>query len=147
MCRYGTRRCLLLLLAIPAFLLLARNGVGRHRAALLCRVSAYTLVVLALAGVALSARLPTDRLSVVAAVDRSESIDAEGRQWQQRYLDQVAAALAPGDELGVVVFGKDARVARPPGRPETADLEAAVGVGHGDGHRERAADGHGALSA
>jgi len=116
---------LLLLLAIPTFLLLARSGIGRHRTALLCRVSAYTLVVLALAGVALSARLPTDRLSVVAAVDRSESIDAEGRQWQQRYIDQVAAALAPDDELGVVVFGKDARVTRPPGRPDTADLEAA----------------------
>ena len=113
---------LLLLLASPAFLLLRPTAGSRRRVIRLCRASAYTLVVLALAGVALSARLPSDRLSVIAAIDRSESIDAEGREWQQRYLDQVAAALAPGDELGVVVFGKDARVARPPGRPETTDL-------------------------
>ncbi len=116
---------LLLLLAIPAFLLLGQTAGSRRRLILLCRASAYALVVLALAGVALSARLPSDRLSVMAAVDRSESIDAEGRLWQQRYLDQIAGALAPGDELGVVVFGKDARVARPPGRPETTDLEKA----------------------
>ena len=113
---------LLLLLASPAFLLLRPTAGSRRSVIRLCRASAYTLVVLALAGVALSARLPSDRLSVIAAIDRSESIDAEGREWQQRYLDQVAAALAPGDELGVVVFGKDARVARPPGRPETTDL-------------------------
>ena len=114
---------LVLLLAIPAFLIVPRTQGGRHRVARLCRAGAYALVVLALAGVALSARLPSDRLSVIAAVDRSESIDAEGRQWQQRYLDQVAAALAPGDELGVVVFGKDTHVARSPSRPEPVDLE------------------------
>ncbi|HJV94524.1 MAG TPA: hypothetical protein VJ608_00750, partial [Albitalea sp.] len=88
---------LLALLVIPVFLVLAHHGTRRHRWALVCRGGAYALVVLALAGVALSARLPSDRLSVVVAVDRSESIDAPGRQWQQRYLDQVAAALAPGD--------------------------------------------------
>jgi Ca-activated chloride channel family protein len=115
---------LLLLLAIPAFWMLAPARVGSHRLAVRCRAGAYVLVVLALAGVALSARLPSDRLSVIAAVDRSESIDADGRHWQQRYIDQVAAALAPGDELGVVVFGKDARVARSPSRPEAVDLDA-----------------------
>ena len=115
---------LLALLVIPVFLALARHATSRHRWALVCRGGAYALVVLALAGVALSAYLPSDRLSVVVAVDRSESIDAPGRQWQQRYLDQVAAALAPGDELGVVVFGKDTHVARPPARPEPIDLEA-----------------------
>jgi Ca-activated chloride channel family protein len=115
---------LLALLVIPVFLVRAGRGTRRQRWALLCRGGAYGLVALALAGVALSARLPSDRLSVVVAVDRSESIDAQGRHWQQRYLDQIAAALAPGDELGAVVFAKDARVARPPGRPEPVDVEA-----------------------
>ena len=115
---------LLLLLGIPIFLVLARTALARQWTAVLCRSGAYTLVVFALSGLALTARLPSDRLSVIAAVDRSESIDTEGRHWQQRYLDQLAAALAPGDELGIVVFGKDAHVVQPPGPPATINLDA-----------------------
>ncbi len=116
---------LLLLLLIPAFLVLGRRDFSRHRLAALFRAAAYALLVLALAGVVLSARLPSERLSVVAVVDRSESIDAEGRDWEQRYLGHLAAALAPGDELGVVAFAHDARVVHPPGPPEAVDLAAA----------------------
>jgi Mg-chelatase subunit ChlD len=119
---------LLLLLLAPLLVALTRRDVACHRLALACRVGAYVLLVLALAGVALSARLPSDRLAVVAAVDRSESIDADGRKWQARYLDQLAAALGPGDELGVVVFGGNAMVARAPGPPDAVDLGPAAVV-------------------
>jgi Ca-activated chloride channel family protein len=118
---------LLLLGLIPVFVWLARTDFARHRLALSARVSAFVLLVLALAGTALSARLPSDRLSLIAAVDLSESIDADGRRWMERYLDQVAKSLAPGDELGVVAFGKDASVIRPPSPPGSVDLgQAAV---------------------
>ena len=115
---------LLCLLALPLFVVWARADFARYRVALGCRLLAFTLLVLALAGVALSTRLPTDRLSLVAAVDQSESIDVDGRRWEQHYLDQVAGALAPGDELGIVAFGKDARVVRPPQAPGSVELPA-----------------------
>ncbi len=116
-------KALLLLGVIPLLVVLARRDFGRTRLALTLRIAAYVTLVLALAGLALSARLPTDRLSLIAAVDVSQSIDAGGRKWQEHYLDQIAAALAPGDELGVVAFGRDATVIHPPGPPARMTLE------------------------
>jgi Ca-activated chloride channel family protein len=105
---------LLLLLALPFF---ARLGRRTHRAVTALRMLAFGCLVLALAGFALTARLPSQRLSVVAAVDVSESIDEDGRQWQTRYLSDLANSLAPGDELAVVAFARDSSVVRPPGPP------------------------------
>jgi Ca-activated chloride channel family protein len=113
----------LLLLFIPAFWLLRRRTAPQHRGGLAMRAAAFALIVLALAGVALSTRLPSDRLSLMVAVDVSESIDPEGRDWEQRYLDQVAAALAPGDEIGVVAFAGEAQVVHPPGPSRDVRLE------------------------
>jgi Ca-activated chloride channel homolog len=112
-----------LLLLVFALLALARRDGRRQRLVLMLRVTAFVLLVLALAGMTLTAQLPNDRLSLIAVVDVSESIDSEGRRWEQRYLDQVAASLAPGDELGVVEFGKGAKVIRPPGVPAAAPIE------------------------
>jgi Ca-activated chloride channel homolog len=103
---------LLLLLLVPLFYGLAGAAVRRLVVGL--RMGAFTLLVLALAGLSLSTRLPSDRLSVVAVVDASQSIDAEGRLWEARYVDGLASALAPGDEMGIVAFAKDAVVVEPP---------------------------------
>ena len=116
---------LLLVLLVPVLWRAARSDFRRHRAARVCRVAAFVCLVLACAGVALSARLPSDRLALMVAVDRSESIDADGRRWEARYLDQVAGALTPGDELGVVAFGTDARLVRAPAPPSAVSLEDA----------------------
>jgi len=113
---------LLLLLCVPLLIVLARSGSGGQRLALGFRVAAFGCLVLALAGVAVSALLPNDRLSLIAAVDVSESIDAKGRQWAQRYLDHLAGALAPQDELGVVVFAAGTDVLQPPGLARHVDL-------------------------
>lgn len=113
---------LLLLVCIPLLIVLARKDFRRHRLALGFRLAAFVLVALALAGLAISVRLPSDRLSLMAVVDVSESIDAQGRRWEQRYLDDVAAALAPGDELGVVAFAKEDKVVARPAPPHAVDI-------------------------
>ncbi len=96
---------LLLLLAVPWFF------VGRQSGLLSAlRAAAFALVVVAMADVRLTAALPESRLSVVAAVDVSDSIDEEGRKWSERYVRSLASALAPGDELAVVQFAADAKV-------------------------------------
>ncbi|HVN84091.1 MAG TPA: VWA domain-containing protein [Candidatus Binatia bacterium] len=105
---------LLFLLAIPALMYFGRRV---HRAATALRVAALVALTLSIAGLALTAMLPSDRLSVVAAVDLSDSIDETARQWETQYLNQLATALAPGDELAVVAFARDATVVRPPAAP------------------------------
>ena len=113
---------LLCLLFVPLIIAFARKRSGRHGLALWMRSAAFVLLVLTISGLAISVRLPRDRLSVVAAVDLSESIDAGGRRWQQRYLDDLAAALAPGDELGVVGFARDPKVIQSPVAPRRVEL-------------------------
>lgn len=128
---------LLLLVCLPLFFVLTRNDGGRHRSALGLRLAAFALLVCAIAGVAVTALLPSNKLSLIAAVDVSESMGSEGRQWARRYLDRVAAALAPGDEMGVVTFAKHATVALPPGAlrrlewPDAALPGSATDIGQG----------------
>jgi Mg-chelatase subunit ChlD len=90
------------------------------------RAAAFMCLVLALAGVRLTARVPSDHLTLVAAVDLSDSIDAEGRSWAQRYLNEVAAQLAPGDDLAVLAFAGDTVLVRDPGTPAPVDRWPAI---------------------
>lgn len=114
---------LVLALAALVFVWLARGRVERWAAAL--RVGAVLALALGLGGAALTTSIPSDDLTVIAAVDLSESIDTGGREWSHRFLEQLAGALAPGDELGIVTFAGDARVARAPIAPgAVADLPA-----------------------
>jgi hypothetical protein len=110
---------LLLLVAAVVFFLIGRQDSTRQRLAARCRAAAFALVVLALAGLTLATSLPDDRLSLIAVVDVSQSIDDEGRRWQASYIDRATSALAPGDEIGVVEFGQTTLVTRPPGSPRS----------------------------
>ena len=105
---------LLLLLAVALFALRPHRA-GRLASAL--RGGAYIALVLALADLALTTRMPTDRLTVVAAIDTSPSIDPAGRAWAQRYLAQIQQHLGPGDELAVLAFGDRVELLRAPGSP------------------------------
>lgn len=73
---------LLLLLVAAALFFLWPHPAGRRASWL--RAAAFACVVLALAGVRLTARLPSDRLTLIAAVDLSDSIGSDGREWARR---------------------------------------------------------------
>jgi len=113
----------LLTAAAAFFYFVARRDSPRRRLAVWFRITAFCLLVLALAGFTLSTRLPDDRLSLMALLDVSESIDKEGRDWQEDYVERAAAALAPGDEMGVVKFAHNAAVARPPGTRQSYPID------------------------
>jgi Mg-chelatase subunit ChlD len=85
------------------------------------RVAAFLALVLALARFHFTTSLPSSRLSLVAAVDVSESTDAAAIEWAQRYLNEAIRGLAPGDELSILTFAKDVRIVRPPGPPAPID--------------------------
>ena len=110
---------------VLAFLLLLPILLYRHHGAgpwaQRLRAAAFVCVVGALAGLQLTARLPDERLTLVAAVDLSESVGDQGQEWSQRYLSTVSKSLAPGDEMAVLTFAGDVAVINPPGKPGTVD--------------------------
>ena len=83
--------------------------------ALLLRTVAAVLVAAALAGLSTQTTLPENKLSLVAAIDVSDSIAAEGRTWMKDYLNRLAAALGPDDEFSALSFATDTTLLIPPG--------------------------------
>lgn len=82
----------------------------QHRGAVIARLVAVVLLVVAAAGPFLERSVATR--SVLFMVDRSESIGTEVRQAQEAFLD---AALAEGDvrtRAGIAVFGNEVRLDR-----------------------------------
>ena len=83
--------------------------------ALLLRTLAAVLVIAALAGLSIQTTLPEHKLSLVTAIDISDSITAEGRVWMKEYLDRLVAALGPDDEFSALSFATDTNLLIPPG--------------------------------
>jgi Mg-chelatase subunit ChlD len=106
---------LLLLLALPvaAFIGWPRRRFQRARAwaSLFIRLLILLLIVLALAGASLVRE--ADQLAVVFVLDHSDSVDEAARAAQAAFVADALAALPPGDEAAVVVFGANALVERP----------------------------------
>lgn len=122
---------LLLLLLVPVVLAwrASRQALPplRARLALALRVLLVSLVVLALADLRVTA--PADHLAVVFLVDRSLSVDAEGREWESSFLRDARRRAGPRDQYGVVVFGGDAlveRAVRPPAGDDPSRLASVV---------------------
>lgn len=95
------------LLIVPAALLALEIHRGTPRRAAL-RITSLCAVIAALARLDVQLVLPDDRLSIVAVVDRSQSIDAEGHRWQERYVAELSRSLAPTDRLSIVPFATQA---------------------------------------
>ncbi|HST04396.1 MAG TPA: VWA domain-containing protein, partial [Chloroflexia bacterium] len=89
----------------------------RRRVSLALRILLITLLVLAVAG--LGVARAADRLSVVFLVDRSDSVSATARAAQADYVQSAIADMKEGDSAGVVAFGADALVDRPPTTDKT----------------------------
>lgn len=78
------------------------------------RCVAWVAAVAVVAGVHLRVPLPELPRTIVALVDRSASIDEVGRRWQEQLLYELDRRKSPKDDLAVVVFAGQARVARWP---------------------------------
>ncbi len=109
---------LLALLAVPLLWLplLARGPLRRpswrEQACVAVRSVAAGALALALAGTQL--RLPSEILTVMFVLDTSRSIPPEQRQNAEVYLRAAVAGMPPGQQVGLVVFGGGALVARLP---------------------------------
>ena len=54
-----------------------------------------------------------DRLNVVFLLDMSDSISLASRENAYRFAAQSVAAMPPGDQVGLIVFGEEAVVDQP----------------------------------
>lgn len=111
---------LILLLILPLWWLVppARHLAPRARTTIRLLRSLITLaLVLALAEPLL--RLPPGRTTTIFLLDASGSIDAAQRAAAETYTAAALAALPADDAAGLVLFGADALVERPPGPERT----------------------------
>ena len=94
------------------------------------RSVAALLLIAALAGLSRHGLLSTRGLTVVAAVDTSDSISADARGWMRDYVERLRRALPAGADLAVLSFGTDSRLEVAPGPAADARLPAAFAA-HG----------------
>ncbi|MBI4494661.1 MAG: VWA domain-containing protein [Chloroflexi bacterium] len=73
-------------------------------------------------------RMPDDHLSVILAVDVSESLAPEAQAQVAEWLAQALKARGPQDVVGAVAFARDAHVIRPPSKEDSEVLPATVHV-------------------
>lgn len=110
--RFGAPAALLLLVLLPVVSAMARRRATPGGAVAL-RLGALALMIVALAAPSLTVR--GGDLSVVFAVDRSDSISADQQQAAQEFVRSAAAHRRPGDRVGLVTFGADALIEELPG--------------------------------
>lgn len=120
-----------LLIAAPLLvapgLIAARNGkIAAGVGASALRLASFVALVFVLAGFGFNSKTAAKRVEVIALVDESRSIAPDQAVWMRREVRDVASALSPRDRLGIVVFGRDPRLASPLGDPRLVPFDGAA---------------------
>lgn len=124
---------LLLLCLVPVFLYVERHSMtalpqGRRRLSRLLRLISVVAIILALAG--LQYRRISDQLTVVFAIDSSDSTRGQLESLLED-LKLASSTMRREDQAGVIVFGRDAYVESSPGTPPRfEELQTVVDTGH-----------------
>src|SRR5271167_866501 len=92
--------------------ILAMRGGTRLAGAVAATLRALCVVALVamLAGLRVPGRIAAQSVAVVAALDESRSVSPDQQEWMRRQVEQLKFAMAPSDQLGIVGFGRDARL-------------------------------------
>src|SRR5579863_4340600 len=97
----------------------------------LMRLLAFAAAVLVLAGAKIPMRGSAQRMALVLALDESRSIAPDQHDWMMRQVSALRRAMDPRDRLGLVAFGRDARLRAPLSEPRILAPEAAAVDGGG----------------
>jgi len=101
----------LLPLAVAPGILAMRRGLRlAGAAAATLRALCVVALVAMLAGLRIPARRAAQSVAVVVALDESRSVSPDQQDWMRRRVEQLKSAMAPSDRLGIVGFGRDARL-------------------------------------
>jgi Mg-chelatase subunit ChlD len=101
-------------LAAAPGILAMRSGM-RMAGAVSATLRALCVVALVamLAGLRIPGRIAAQSVAVVAVLDESHSVSPDQQEWMRGQVEQLKAAMAPSDQLGIVGFGRDARLLAP----------------------------------
>ncbi len=110
------------LMAMPGVLAIraGRPFAGVLSAAL--RMGAFASLILILAGARLPFRASARRMAVIVAMDQSESIASDQREWMRQKIAALSRAMDPRDSLAVIGFGRDGQLLAPLGDPRLLTL-------------------------
>src|SRR5882757_2301147 len=70
-------------------------------------------LVAMLAGLRIPGRIAAQGVAVVAVMDDSRSVSPDQQDWMRGRIEQLKTTMAPTDQLGIVGFGRDARLLAP----------------------------------
>ena len=70
-------------------------------------------LVAMLAGLRIPGHIAAQSVAVVAVMDESRSVSPDQQDWMRGQIERLKSAMAPTDHLGVVGFGRDARLLAP----------------------------------
>ncbi len=95
--------------------ILAMRGGMRLAGAAAATLRALCVVALVamLAGLRIPGRIAAQSVAVVVALDESRSVSPDQQDWMRGQVEQLKSAMAPADQLGIVGFGRDARLLAP----------------------------------
>ncbi|HUY28723.1 MAG TPA: VWA domain-containing protein [Candidatus Binataceae bacterium] len=98
------------LAAYPALIAMRRGWYLAGGASALLRLGCLAVLVAMLAGLRITALAAARRLEIVALLDESRSIAPDQLAWMRTRVRAVARAMDARDRLGVIGFGRDARL-------------------------------------
>ena len=82
-------------------------------AAATLRALCVVALVAMLAGLRIPGRIAAQSVAVVAVLDESHSVSPDQHEWMRGQVELLKAAMGPTDQLGIVGFGRDARLLAP----------------------------------
>ncbi len=109
-------------------------------AAAALRALCVAAMVAMLAGLRIPGRIAAQSVAVVVAMDESRSVTPDQQAWMRGQVEQLKSAMAPTGQIGIVAFGRDARLLAPLADPR-------LPVHFGDGADGGATNIAGALTA
>ena len=100
--------------AVAPGILAMRGGMRlAGAAAATLRALCVVALVATLAGLRIPGRIAAQSVAVVVALDESRSVSPDQQDWMRGQVEQLKSAMAPADQLGIVAFGRDARLLAP----------------------------------
>jgi Ca-activated chloride channel homolog len=108
--------------AIPGVLAMraGRRLAGALSAVL--RTGVFVALILMLAGARVPFKAAAHRMTLVVAIDQSQSIATDQRQWMLHRIAAISHAMNPRDKLAVIGFGRDAQLIAPLNDPRLLTL-------------------------
>lgn len=110
------------LVAAPGILAIRNGRIAAGAGAMVLRLLAFMVLVLALAGFQVRKVISARHVETVAVLDQSRSIAPDQRQWIDSRVRELAGAMSPEDRFAALGFGRNVRLLSAPGDPRLTAL-------------------------